>query len=349
MTPRDADTLVMARPERGAIALDRRALPAIGPDDALIRVRRAGICGTDLHIVSWNAWAAGSYVPPVALGHEFCGEVVERGRDVTRLEPGDLVCAETHIACGTCSQCRRNRRHTCLDLRVFSKLGRGCFAEYTVVPQQALRRVPPAIPLDRAAVMEPFGIALRAVMEADLRVESFFVVGCGPTGLFAVAAARALGAGRIIAADPLPFRRDLALAVGADAAIDPQAGAYDRQVAALTQGEGVAVALDTSGHPPAIRDALACLSPGGTMFLIGLPSKDVAFDLARQVVLRETSLRGLYGRRIDETWMAAEKLLASPSLRIEPILTHHFPLAAFDEAFATAQSGQAGKVLFRFD
>jgi len=336
--------LIKTRPEPGAVDLVMRPLPALRPDEALVRVRHAGICGTDLHIIAWNDWAARSYRPPFALGHELCGEIVDIGGS-SAFRVGDRVTAETHLACGTCRQCRLGRGHVCLDLMVFSRLDRGAFADYTVVPSALLRRVPDGIPDTVAAVMEPLGIAVRNVSETGVAGHDVLVTGCGPIGLFTIAAARAFGAARIFASDPVAERRALALRAGASEAFDPTAGSIAERVMSETGGHGADVALETSGSPAAIADALRSLSSGGTVIISGLPARDVAIDLAGMVVLREITIRGVYGRRLDRTWVETERALAS-SLQVGPILTHSFALDDFERAIATAAAGACGKVLF---
>ncbi len=336
--------VIKARPEAGGLALTPMPLGPIGPRDVLVRVHYAAICGTDLHLYKWNGWAARTYRPPFPLGHELGGEVVEIGAEVTAVAPGDIVSAETHIYCGTCSQCRANRRHTCLNLKVFSKLGQGCFRRHTVVPERALRKVPATIGARRAAIMEPLGVSIRVLMETDIRAATVLIVGCGPIGLFAVAGAAALGAARILAVDPVPFRRELAGAVGAD-----RTAASVEDIVAGTGGPGaerIDVAIDGSGHPGAIRAALEALTPGGSLIIASLPDEEISLDISRHVVLREIQLRGIYGRLIDETWLAVERLLSAGAIDVEPILTHSFPLEDFERAFDIAASGQAGKVMF---
>jgi threonine 3-dehydrogenase len=344
--PASTRILVKERTGHGGVALHERPLRPMGPQEVLVRVHRAAICGTDLHVYEWNDWAARNYRLPIPMGHELGGEVVAVGGLVTGLEPGMRVSAETHIACGHCRQCRANRRHTCLNLKLFSKQGLGCFSDHTVVPASALRRVPDDLPFRDASIMEPLGVGVRAAMEADLRGRNALVVGCGPIGLFTIAATRALGAARVIAADLHPYRRDLAARLGADAVIDPAATPLPQAAQEASGGEGIDAAIDASGNGRAIQEALTCLVPGGSLILAGLPSAPVALDLAKDVIVREAQIRGIFGRLIDETWLATESLLRSGRLNVEPVLTHSFPLERFEEAFELAVSGAAGKVMF---
>lgn len=337
--------LVKARPEPGAVELTLRPLPALAAGEALVRVRHAGICGTDLHIVGWNAWAARAYAPPFALGHELCGEIVDLASGVAPFAIGDRVTAETHLPCGRCRACRTGDGHVCLALRVFSRLDRGAFADYTVLPAALLRRVPDGVPDAVGAVMEPLGIAVRAVGEAAVAGRDLLVSGCGPIGLMAIAAARALGAAQVIASDPVAARRRLALAAGADVALDPAAGAVAEAVRERTGGIGVDAAVETSGSAAGLAAALRATATTGTVVVAGLPDADVPVDVAGQVVLREIVLKGIYGRRLDRSWVDTERALAG-ALDVAPLITHRFPLDDFDTALATAASGEAGKALF---
>ena len=346
MTDTETRVLVMARPEPNAVALVRRALPGPGVGEAMVRVRAAGICGTDLHIVAWNAWAARTYKPPTALGHEFCGEIVELGPDTAPFRVGDRVVAETHLSCGQCRQCRTNRRHTCANLKAFSSLNRGALAELTVLPVVLLRRPPDGVSDRVAAIMEPLGIAVRAVAEAEITGKDVLIAGCGPIGLFTIAVARHFRARRIVATDLSADRLRLAQRVGADAAVHLPQGDLKSTIAAQTGGQGVAACIDTSGSAHAIQAALPLIETGGRLILTGLPANDVPLDLTRHVILREISIRGLYGRLIDQTWVQVEDLLTSPRFDVSPILTHSYALEEFSEAFRTAQSGTAGKVIF---
>jgi threonine 3-dehydrogenase len=337
------NVVVLARPEPDAVALVSRQLPPMAADEARLHILCAGICGTDLQIVRWNAWAASAYRPPFALGHEFCAEVADVGANVEHIRRGDRVVAETHLACGHCRQCRINRRHTCENLRVFSRLDRGAFADCAVVPAALLRRVPDGVTPQLASLFEPLGIAVRAAMTGEVAGKNVLVAGCGPIGLLTVAVARAFGAHRIVVSDLVAQRLDLARQLGADVTID-----VSHQ--ALRNGVGtheIDVAFDASGNAEAIAQALACVETGGQLILAGLPDGEVALDLARHVLLREVTIRGLYGRLIDETWLAAERLMTAPGFDLSPLITHRFALTDFAAAFACAKSGQAGKVLFQ--
>lgn len=336
-----ARSVFKERPEANGLALRSIAPRDPGPDEALIRIHSAAICGTDIHIYKWNGWAAQTYTPPFAMGHEFGGTVLAVGSAVRRIAVGDTVTAETHIPCGYCPQCRRNRRHTCENMRLFSRLGLGCMAEITVVPEAALRVVPRDIPIEFATMMEPMGVAVRAAREIDIAGAHVLVLGCGPIGLFAIAAARAFGAARITASEPSGYRRKLAESAGADVVLDPTG----TPLPGTLGGARVDAVIDTSGNEAAVLSALDCVRSGGDVVFASLPERPFAIDIARHVVLREIILRGIYGRRIDETWLQVEALLRTRGAEFAKVLTHRLPLAHFDEAFALAASGEAGKVV----
>lgn len=338
-------SLVLARPEAYAFDLVSRDVPTPDSGEALVRIRRAGICGTDLHIAGWNEWAARSYAPPVALGHEFCGEIVALPENRRGLAVGDRVTAETHWPCGDCRQCRTGNGHICDNLRTFSRLGQGGFSDYAIVPTDLLRKVPEGVPDEIGCMMEPLGIALRSVTEPDVGGGDLLVVGCGPIGLLAIAAARALGAATIIASDPSEDRRRLATVMGATHAIDPREIPVTDFVRTTCDG-GTALSVDTSGTEAGIADALAATVSGGTCVTSGLPPQKVPIDLTRHIVLREVTLKGVYGRRIDQTWQEMERLLRRPGFDLSPLITHRFRLDDFRAAFETAREGRSGKVLF---
>lgn len=333
----ESRTLLKVAPGEGHLELAVRALADPSPGEVLIKIRRAAICGTDLHIYHWNDWAARNYGLPLVLGHEFCGEVLAIGAGVEGLRVGQRVSGETHIYCGKCEQCRSNRRHICDDLRLFSKSGFGCFSDYSLVPASVLRVVPEWMPLERAAILEPLGIGVRAATEAEVSGKRILVLGCGPIGLYAIAAGKALGAVRIAATDLSARRLAMALEVGADEAVSAPlaSGAFD-------------VVIDATGSATAIESAFAALRSGGTMIVVGLPDRPIAVAPVH-LISREITLRGLYGRLIDETWLATERLLASGRLVLDRIETTSLPLTEFDHAFELASSGTTGKVIFDLD
>lgn len=335
--------VVMAEPRRDAIDMVMRDLPALGPEEALVKIRYAGICGTDLHIIGWNDWAARSYKPPFALGHEFCGEIVDiRGGGPFQI--GDRVSGETHLACGYCDQCRRGRGHTCENLTTFSRLDRGAFADYSVVPVKLLRKVPEGVSDQIGAILEPLGISVRCAREAGSEGKDMLISGCGPIGLMAIAAARSFGAQLIIAVDPVSARRDFALQMGADVTLDPIGTDVVVAVHNATDGRGADVCIETSGAAQAVSAGLKAINRGGTMIMAGLPPQDIPIDITGQIVLREVTLRGIYGRVFDQTWVDMERALLT-TLNVDAVVTHTFPLEKYASAIACARGPDAGKVL----
>ncbi len=321
-------------------------IPVAGEGQALLRIHVAAICGTDLHIEAWNSWAAASYTPPVPLGHEFCAEVLETGPGVTGLKPGDRVSAETHLGCGVCRQCRAGRQHTCEQLKLFSKMGLGCFAEYTAVPAAMLRPVPAGVPHEYGAVMEPLGVAVRAVSDADVPGKTVMVMGCGPVGLMGVAAARALGAAMVFAADLSPERLRLARLAGASHAVNPKDEDLETFVKEATVGQGGEAVIDSSGSLSGIRLCFSVMGIGARMVMVGVPSEPVPVDVFKDLIASERTIIGSYGRRIDRTWLLVERLLTEKSIDLEPLLGGRYPLESHEAAFAEAHARTGGKVLF---
>lgn len=339
-------SLFKVKAEPGGVELRDVPMPTAGPGQALIKINAAAICGTDMHIYGWNAWAQANYKPPTPMGHEFCGEVLEVGTGVETLKPGDRVTAETHLGCGVCPQCRSGRAHTCYNLKLFSKLGCGCFSEYSAVPVSMLRPVAPGVSDIHGAIMEPLGIAARAVADAEVSAKTVLVMGCGPVGLFAVACAKTMGASAVFAVDVSPQRLALALEVGASAAFNPKTDDVVAGIRGATDGRGVETAIEASGSPAAIAQCFAVLDTGSRMVMVGLPSESVAIDVVRDIINKERTLIGAYGRRIDDTWLLVERLLKNGLIHIDPLLASTFPLEEHDAAFKTAAAGGVGKVLF---
>lgn len=322
-------------------------VPTCGPADVLIRVRAAALCGTDLHLYDWNAWAQGAGVKlPLILGHECCGDVVAVGRQVTGLAVGDKVAVETHIPCGVCRQCQNGEQHICQNLRLFGVHVPGCFAQYAVVPAQCARRLPADISYDIGAVMEPLGTAFRAASTAQVGGAHVVVSGCGPIGLFAVAAARYLGAARIIATDVSAPRLALAARLGADITLDPTRDDVVSAVLATTGGYGADAIIEASGNAAALEQTFHFLRKGGRLALVGLPGRPLSLDVGPQVVFKEARISGIHGRRMFATWTALENALASGRLAVEPVITHRLPLAQWREGIEAAKSGAACKVIY---
>lgn len=342
--PAIMQAIVKAEPKPGA-QLQEVAVPEIGPRDVLVRVRVASICGTDLHIYSWDRWSARRIRPPLIFGHEFCGVIEKVGAEVSAVREGDFVSAEMHLACGRCYQCRTGQRHLCLDARIIGIDADGCFAEFVKIPESNIWRIDPAIPSEYAAVLDPLGNAVHAVLAGQIAGLSVAVTGCGPIGLFAIAVAKACGAGPIFATEPQAYRRKLAEKMGATLVIDPSASEPAPAVLDATEGVGADVVLEMSGNPRAVRGAFQMLRRGGRISLLGIPSKPLELDLANDVIFKGATVQGIHGRRVFDTWYKMQALLKSGALDLSPLITERIPLSDFERGMELLLSGNASKVL----
>jgi threonine 3-dehydrogenase len=318
-------------------------MPEVGINDVLIRVHKTGICGTDLHIESWDPWAARTIQPPLVVGHEFVGHVVEVGSNVYELEPGDLVSGEGHVVCGVCRHCLAGRRHLCAHT-IGLGVGRdGAFAEYVVLPVTNVWQHWPGIDEDVAAIFDPFGNAVHTALAFPVLGEDVLVSGAGPIGLMAIAVARHAGARNLVVSEPNRFRRELATLMGANVVVDPRERALPDVFAELGMVEGFDVAMEMSGNPTALRAAIAAMAHGGGIAILGIPTEDIALDV-NSIVFKMLTLRGIYGREMYETWYKMTVMLQS-GLDITPAITHRFGFRDHEAAFAAARSGDSGKVI----
>ncbi len=317
--------------------------PRIGINDVLIRVHRTGICGTDLHIESWDPWAARTIHPPLIVGHEFVGEIVEVGANVSDFGPGDVVSGEGHVTCGRCRHCLAGRRHLCAHT-VGLGVGRdGAFAEYVALPMTNIWHHWAGIDEDVAAIFDPFGNAVHTALAFPVLGEDVLVSGAGPIGLMATAVVRHAGARHVVVSEPNAFRRELALRMGATAAVDPRERDLGDVQAELGMVEGFDVVLEMSGNPGAIRSAIANMAHGASMAILGIPTEEIALDL-NEIVFKMLTLRGIYGREMYETWYKMTVMLQS-GLEITPVITHRFSFRDHAAAFAAARAGESGKVI----
>ena len=317
--------------------------PPMGIDDVRIRVEKTGICGTDLHIESWDPWAARTIKPPLIVGHEFVGEVAEIGSNVHDLAIGDIVSGEGHVVCGRCRHCRAGRWHLCAN-SIGLGVGRdGAFAEEVVLPVANVWHHWPGIDREIAAIFDPFGNAVHTALAFPVLGEDVLVVGAGPIGLMATAVVRHAGARYVVVSDPNGFRRDIAARMGATMVVDPRERSLPEVQAELGMVEGFDVVLEMSGNPGALRDALANMAHGGGMAILGIPTEDVPIDL-NQVIFKLLTIRGIYGREMFETWYKMSVMLQS-GLDIRPAITHRFSFRDHEAAFAAAKSGESGKVI----
>ena len=338
--------LVKAKAEPGIWYQDI-GKPEVGHNDVLIRVRRTAICGTDIHIYQWDDWASKTIPVPIAVGHEFMGEVVDFGVEVTGLAPGDRVSAEGHITCGVCRNCRAGRRHLCMNAVGIGVNRAGAFAEYISVPAFNVFKLPDTISDDMASILDPLGNATHTALSFDLVGEDVLITGAGPIGLMAAAIARYAGARHIVVTDVNDYRLQLAKAMGASRALNVTRDSIDDTMNELSMEEGFDVGMEMSGNADAFRDMLRTMHHGGNIAILGIPPDDTSIDW-NQVIFKGLVLKGIYGREMFETWYKMASMLQS-GLSIEPVITHHFDIAEFQPAFDLMESGQSGKVILHWN
>src|SRR5271165_4923158 len=350
-----------ATPQQGALPKTMRALvkeragpgmslrevpvPSYGPTDVLIRVRKAGICGTDGHIWEWDKWAQSRIVPPLIVGHEFMGVVAAVGSAVRGVSVGERVSAEGHVVDGTCLLCRTGQANLCERVQVIGVDRDGCFADYIAMPEGNVWRLDPAVPDDWAAVFDPLGNAVHTVMTADVSTKSVVITGVGSIGLMAIPVARAAGAAKVIAIDVNPKKLELARSLGADEVFDSRTPGVREQVLALTNGDGADVLLEMSGNGAALDLGLSTVRNGGRAALLGLPSDTVNIKLAEHIIFKGLTVFGVFGRKMFETWYQMQALVKSKRIDLAPIITHVLPLERFEECFAMLKAGSAVKIV----
>ena len=337
--------LVKAKPERG-IWMEDIPQPEVGHNDVLIKVRRTAICGTDIHIFQWDDWAKATIPVPLAVGHEFCGEIVECGSEVKGFEIGDRVSAEGHITCGVCRNCRAGRRHLCMNTVGVGVNRPGAFAEYLAVPAFNVFKLPATISDDMASILDPLGNATHTALSFDLVGEDVLITGAGPIGIMAVAIARYAGARHIVITDVNDYRLGLANEMGATRALNATRESIDDTMDELGMEEGFDVGMEMSGNPLAFQDLLRTMHHGGKVAILGIPPDDMSIDW-NQVIFKGLILKGIYGREMFETWYKMSSMLQS-GLNIRPIITHRFDIDDFQPAFELMESGQSGKIILNW-
>jgi len=345
---RDAGAVkALVKAESGpGLALQDVPEPRPGPGEVLIKVLRTGVCGTDLHIYDWDHWAQATITPPLIVGHEFVGEVVEVGTGVEAYYPGEVVGAEGHLVCGRCRNCMAGRRWLCANSRGIGVQRDGAFAECLVMPAANLWAHNEATPLDVAAIFDPFGNAVHTAMQFRVAAEDVLVTGAGPIGIMAAAVARHLGARHIVITDVNEYRLRLAEKLGVTRAVNPQKTSLADVQRDLGMKEGFDVAFEMSGRAAAIEQIFDSMAHGGRIAALGLPSDDLAVDWS-ELVFKMLTVRGVYGRQMFETWYQMSVFVES-GLDISPVITHRFPAGDYEEAFAVARSGESGKVILEW-
>ncbi|MBP1766853.1 MAG: L-threonine 3-dehydrogenase [Candidatus Aminicenantes bacterium] len=322
------------------------AAPEPGPDEVLIRVKAAAICGTDIHIYNWDQYAQERIKPPMIFGHEGCGEVIRVGSRVRGYAVGDLIAVETHIPCGECFQCRTGSQHICERMAIIGVHTDGLFAEYARVPMACCWKLSPGTNPDLGAILEPLGVAINGLLKEDINNKSVAVFGLGPIGQFGLAAAAFWGASRIFAVEPNAYRLEMARKLVPKATLlNPSQGDEVKAIMEATAGRGVDVSLEISGDSKGIKHAFQAVRKAGRVSLIGLPSNPIELDLTTDIIYKEVRVYGSTGRLMWKTWYDAQKLLDSGSFDPTPIITHRFPLENYDQALSLAGSRQAGKIL----
>ena len=334
--------LVKAKSEPG-IWMDEVPEPKVGHNDVLIGVKKTSICGTDMHIYNWDEWAQKTIPVPMHVGHEFSGEVLEIGSEVTGVKPGDRVSGEGHLTCGFCRNCRAGKRHLCRNTVGVGVHRPGCFAEYLSIPAQNVFRLPAAVTDDIASILDPLGNATHTALSFDLIGEDVLITGAGPIGIMATAICKHVGARHVVITDVNDYRLDLAKKMGASIAINVTRDSIDDAMDELGMLEGFDVGLEVSGVPSAFRDILRTIHHGGHVALLGIPPGGTVIDW-NDVIFKGLKLKGIYGREMFETWYKMSAMLQS-GLDITPVITHHFPAADYEQAFDIMHSGQSGKVI----
>ena len=335
-------------PEKGFV-VEEIPLPCIEPDEVLVQVEAAGICGTDLHIWNWDSWSRQRIKPPLTLGHEFSGNIVEVGSKIEHCRIGDFVSAESHITCGMCFQCRTGQAHLCPRTQILGVDREGAFAEYVAVPERVIwqndrKKLSPEV----AALQEPFGNAVFATLNQDITGKSVAILGCGPIGLFSIGIASASGASAVLAADLNAYRLELASKMGATKVFQPRETENivdDFQQA--NNGLGIDVVLEMSGSPIAINNAFDMARHGGTVVLFGIPSDPVQLDVAEQLIFKNLNVKALNGRQIFDTWFKTRWLLANQIVDIEPLISRTISFDEINDSMSLMEEGQVCKMVLK--
>ena len=341
--PETMRALCKARPGPGAELVDV-PIPEVGPDDVLVKVRATTICGTDLHVYNWDAWAQSRIKTPLVFGHECSGDVVERGRNVREVQVGDFVSLETHITSEESYQTKICQANVDPRVKILGIDREGCYAEYVSVPAKVAWKNPADMAPEIASIQEPFGNAVYTVLSAPVTARTVLVTGCGPIGLWAIGIARAAGAKAVYATDINPLRLALAERMGATLAINSANSDPVEIIKRETGGIGVDVLCEMSGNWSAIKQGFDALRNGGRVSMLGIPSRPIEIDLANDVVFKGATIYGISGRLIWETWYQTQALITTGMVDPAPVITHRFKLDDFAQAFELMNNGQAAKV-----
>ena len=318
-------------------------VPEMGINDVLIKVDRTSICGTDVHIWNWDDWARKTIPVPMVVGHEFVGEIVEVGSNVSDFFPGDVVSGEGHLVCGRCRNCLAGRRHLCAKTLGIGVNRPGAFAEYLVLPMTNIWKHAEAIDRDVASIFDPFGNAVHTALSFPVLGEDVLITGAGPIGILAAAVVVHAGARYTVITDVNPYRLELARKVGVTRTLDARTESIKDVQKALDMKEGFDVGLEMSGNPSAFRDMLVNMCHGGKIAMLGIPEKEMAIDW-NTVIFNMLTIKGIYGREMYETWYKMTVMLQG-GLDISGVITHRFPYTEFEKGFEVMLSGNSGKVI----
>ncbi|WP_461538048.1 L-threonine 3-dehydrogenase [Spongorhabdus nitratireducens] len=338
-------TLAKLKPEMG-IWIDDKPTPEVGHNDVLIKITKTAICGTDIHIYNWDDWAQQTFPVGMTAGHEFVGEIVEMGAGVKGLNEGQRVSGEGHVTCGHCRNCRAGRRHLCNHTVGVGVNRAGAFAEYLSIPAVNVFPIPDDISDDQASIFDPYGNAVHTALSFDLVGEDVLITGAGPIGIMAVAIARHVGARHVVITDVNNYRLDLAKQMGATAVVNVARESLDDVMVGLGMQEGFDVGLEMSGNGQAFQQMLANMNHGGKVALLGIPSSDTTIDW-NHVIFKGLQIKGIYGREMFETWYKMTSMLQS-GLKLDPVITHRFPVDDYAEAFEVMRGGRSGKVILEW-
>jgi len=318
-------------------------MPEVGPNDVLIRIHKSAICGTDMHIWNWDAWAQKTIPVPMHVGHEYVGVIEKVGSAVTGYKGGERVTGEGHIVCGHCRNCRAGKRHLCPNTIGVGVNRPGSFAEYLSIPAENVFPVPASIPDDVVSIFDPYGNAAHTALSYDMVGEDVLITGAGPIGIMAVAIAKKAGARNVVITDVNDYRLDLATKLGATRAVNVAKEDLKDVMKQLGMTEGFDVGLEMSGNAHAFRSMIDAMVNGGKIALLGIFGEDAAIDWGK-VIFKGLFLKGIYGREMYETWYKMSAMIQS-GLDISPVITHRFPIEEFKQGFEVMGSGKSGKVV----
>jgi threonine 3-dehydrogenase len=338
--------LCKLKPEPGIWMTDI-PVPDIGVNDVLVKIKKTAICGTDIHIYHWDEWAKATIPVPMAVGHEFMGEIVALGDEVAGLKIGDRVSGEGHITCGHCRRCRAGEQHLCRNTIGIGVNRQGCFAEYLAIPGSNIFKLPEEISDEVGSILDPLGNATHTALSFDMVGEDVLITGAGPIGIMAVAIAKKIGCRNVVISDVNDYRLGLAKKMGADRVVNVMHESIVDVMPELNIKEGYDVALEMSGNPRALNDLLRSINHGGQIAMLGIQPQDTAINWD-QVIFKGLTIKGIYGREMYETWYKMSSLIQA-GLDVTPVITHRFPIDEFQKGFDVMAGGEAGKVILNWD